>query len=496
MSPAPIALYDTLARAVVPVTPDPSSLGSPVFTIYACGPTVYRDAHVGNLRTFLTTDLIVRTAIDAGWTTRVVQNITDVGHMVDDRGLGDAGGAADGAGFGDVDEGQAGEADRLLSEAAARGEPALQIARRFEQRFHDDLAALGIRPAAAYPRASESIPLMIDLIATLLGSGHAYRCAGGVFFDARSVADYGRLSGNRLADLRPGHRMSAAVDPHKRFHADWALWKLAGDTRTQLTWDTPWGRGYPGWHIECSAMSLHHLGPRIDLHTGGIDLRFPHHEDERAQSNAAAGCEVVGHWVHGEHLLFEGRKMSKSAGNVVLLSQVTASGIDPRAVRLALMEHRYRQQMDLTWADLRAADATLRRWRTRIAEWTTEPIAPVHAATLAGVRAAMREDLDVPRALRTLRGLERDDRVVPAVRAATFLTADALLGLDLGAGVGAGHDPTPELPAAVTALLTARATARAQRQWPLADSLRAQLAAAGFDVVDTPDGQTVTPRRG
>jgi len=255
---------------------------------------------------------------------------------------------------------------------------------------------------------------MIDLISTLMERGHAYVGGdGSVFFDARSFAGYGELSGNRLEDLRPGHRFEGGVDPAKRFHADWALWKRAPQTRTQLVWDTPWGPGFPGWHIECTAMSLDRLGPSIDVHIGGIDLRFPHHEDERAQSNCLvgrdrAGQEVVGLWLHGEHLLFEGRKMSKSAGNVVLVGDLVARGLDPLALRLVFLEHRYRQQMNLTWQVLQGAHDTLQRWRIKVAAWAEEPSAPASGAHVEQVAASFVEDLDTPRALQAIRELERE----------------------------------------------------------------------------------------
>ena len=310
------------------------------------------------------------------------QNITDVGHLADDTEVNPAG------------------EDKVIAQARAERKSPLDIARQHEAGFRADCAALNIHPPEHSPRASESIELMIGLIARLLESGHAYRTPGGsVYFDARSYPGYGELSGNRLADLRPGHRSGGEVDPEKRFHADWALWKGAPPGR-ELTWPAPWGTGFPGWHTECSAMSLHYLGEHIDVHTGGIDLRFPHHEDERAQSNTVTGHEVVGRWVHGEHLLFEGRKMAKSTGNVVLLRDLPARGLDPLALRLAFLDHRYRQQMNLTWEVLDTADATLRRWRQRVAEWARSPSQAMAATTVSEITAAFEADLDTPAALR------------------------------------------------------------------------------------------------
>lgn len=461
-----LRLYDTRTRQVAPI--EPARRGS--LRMYSCGPTVYRPAHVGNLRSYLLADLIRRTAERHQLRVVSCQNITDVGHLADD---------------GETDP--AGE-DKVIAQARAEGRSALDVARHYEELFHADCAALNIRPADTTPRASESIDLMIELITKLLQTGHAYQTpAGSVYFDARSFPSYGELSGNRLADLRPGHRTEGQIDPDKRFHADWALWKAAPADR-ELTWAAPWGTGFPGWHTECSAMSRHYLGDTIDLHTGGIDLRFPHHEDERAQSDSVTGHEVVRHWVHGEHLLFEGRKMAKSTQNVVLLGDLAERGLDPLALRLAFTEHRYRQQMNLTWRTLEAADATVRRWRQRVAEWANSPSRPMCAQYVGDFLAAFDDDLDTPAALRTLRALEKDSEIPPGAKFETFVYADQLLGLDLARDIGRAPVPPP-LPGGAAELLEARAAAREAADWPAADRLRAELAALGVTVRDTPQGQ-------
>ncbi len=467
-----LRLYDTRARATVDIVPARAG----VLTLYCCGPTVYRDAHVGNLRTFLLGDLVRRTAELDGLQVRMVQNVTDVGHMADDDDLAVSG------------------SDKVLAGAAAEGREPMDVARHYEAAFHSDLALLGIRPAQAYPRASESIGLMLDLIARLVERGHAYvGDDGSVFYDAASFPTYGALSGNRLDALRPGHRFEGAVDEAKRFHADWALWKRAGDRR-QLVWDSPWGPGFPGWHIECSAMSVHFLGDVIDVHTGGIDLRFPHHEDERAQSDAAVGHEVVRHWLHGEHLLFEGRKMAKSSGNVVLLRDVVARGLDPLALRLAFLGTRYRTQVDLSWDAIAAADRQLTRWRDRVADWAEEPSRPVPTEVAEVLLGVLLDDLDTPRALQALRRLERDEAVPAGAKFETFAYADRVLGLDLVRSVGRPRDAgaAGDLPAGAAELLAARDATRAAKDWPESDRLRAALAALGVQVTDTPAGQTWT----
>jgi cysteinyl-tRNA synthetase len=465
-----LRLYDTRSRQVEDVVPATPGL----LRMYCCGPTVYRDAHAGNLRTFLLGDLIRRIAEAQGLHVQVVQNITDVGHLEDDSAL-DAIGE-----------------DKILAEARRTGKGALDIARHYEDAFHRDLAALNSRPAHLYPRASESIDLMLGLVSRLVDSGHAYVAGNGsVFFDARSVESYGEISGNRLEHLRPGHRFEGTVGEHKRFHADWALWKAADPARRELVWDSPWGAGFPGWHVECSAMLLQYLGDVVDVHTGGIDLRFPHHEDERAQSNAAVGHDVVRHWVHGEHLLFEGRKMAKSSGNVVLLSDVVERGHDPLALRLAFLGQRYRQQMNLTWASIGAADRTLRRWRDRVAEWAESPSRPMVPEYEIAAYEAFANDLDTPTALQVLRRVEKDPELPSGSKFELYAHLDRLFGLDLTRDVGKPREAAA-LPAEISGLLDARAAARAARNWAESDRLRDELTARGVTVVDTPEGQRVT----
>ena len=466
-------LYDTSRREVVEIIPSVPG----VLKIYACGPTVYRDAHVGNMRTFLLTDLIKRFAQYQGLNVELIQNITDVGHMADDTGLGG------------IDEGQGDTEDRVLAQAKTESVDALSIARKYEDNFHRDLKLLNIQTATKYPRASESIELMIELIKQLIDKKHAYvGKSGTVFFDAKSFPSYGQISGNKLDELQPGYRFEGKSDPDKKFHADWALWKHAGENRTQLTWETPWGRGYPGWHIECSAMSIKFLGNKIDIHTGGIDLRFPHHEDERAQSNASTNTEVVNHWIHGEHLLFEGRKMSKSSGNVLLVSDVLAKGLDPLAIRLSLLEHRYRSQMDLTWNSISASHKNLNRIREKMQEWSKSS-GSVDKNYLAQFESALNEDLDTNKVLQLLRTLEKDQTVSDGDKFQTVLKFDEVLGLDLNHAPEAKREIeiTPE----IKALLETRATARLEKNWKLSDEIRDKLITLGIGIKDSDNGQEI-----
>jgi len=449
-----LTIYDTMTRQLQNIGGRDGCV-----TMYCCGPTVYRDAHVGNLRTFLLADLISRAIQLTGLDVQLVQNITDVGHMADDFE----------------------EQDKLLQESEKTKIDPFEIARTFESRFHTDTALLNIIPADSYPRASETMPGMISSITQLIESKNAYvGTDGSVYFDATSFPTYGAISGNRLEALKPGHRYEFTEEGGKRFHADWALWKLAG-ARTQMIWDSPWGAGFPGWHIECTAMSIDLLNAHVDLHVGGIDLRFPHHENERAQSNSLTGDETVTTWVHGEHLLFEGRKMSKSAGNVVLLSDIIARGLDPLALRFTFLENRYRSQMDLSWASLDAAHTTLKRWRRLVAEAGTDSDIKFDQE----VSDSLTTDLDTPRAMQRLRTIEKDVTVGALDKRALFLFADQVLGLDL--------DRAPEdkaLSPELQALIAERGQARANKDWAASDAIRDQLDAAGIEISDGADGQS------
>jgi cysteinyl-tRNA synthetase len=443
-------LYDTQSRELKEIASTNGNL-----SMYCCGPTVYRDAHVGNLRTFMLADLISRVFVLTGIKVTLIQNITDVGHMSEDFA----------------------EDDKILSQATIEKVSPLEVARKYEDKFHEDLSLLNIGKAFAYPRASESIELMQSMIAELIQKGFAYVGRDKtVYFDAQKFDGYGDISGNKIDSLIPGHRFEYHNDGAKKFHADWALWKAAGE-RSEMIWDSPWGPGFPGWHIECSAMSMEMLNKHVAVHVGGIDLRFPHHENERAQSNSIIGREAVDVWVHGEHLLFEGRKMSKSSGNVVLVRDIIARGIDPLAIRLCFLENRYRSQMDLTWNSINAAHETLKRWRTKMSEWEQSFEINVDSE----IEAAFNNDLDTPKVILRLREIEKSD--LPNKRG-LFMYADQVLALDLDRPIA-----VRQLTEQMQTLLDERAKARSEKRWADSDSLRVQLETLGLQVKDTSDGQ-------
>lgn len=450
-------LYDTKEQRLLELTPSPR--GS--IDIYCCGPTVYRFAHVGNMRTFLLGDLVCRTLKSEGKAFRFIQNITDVGHLNDDINI---------------------EEDKILAQAKLENKSAFDIARFYEAAFHADLHALNITPADAYPRASESIPLITDLIAQLIYVGVAYQGSdGSLYFSARSFKDYGAISHNSLDQLKAGYRFDDnESEGGKRFHADWALWKAAAANR-EMTWSAPWGVGFPGWHIECSAMSLHYFPQGVSLHLGGIDLRFPHHENERAQSNSATNSEFVKQWVHGEHLLFEGRKMSKSAGNVLHVADLIEKQIDPLALRLLFLENHYRTQMNLTWESIEAAHALVRRWRKKISGWPEG--GAINQVIIESIRNSFSNDLDTRSAILLLRAFEKDEKIPVDQKRATFVAADELLGLDLS------RQDEFALPDELMMLLKERQQARQVKDWARSDQLREILLHKGVRVEDGPEGQ-------
>lgn len=461
-------LYDTLTRGIKDlISRDRTSAVS----MYSCGPTVYRDAHIGNLRTFLTADLVARSLRYLGTPVKQVQNITDVGHMTDEV-------------FGE------GGADRMEIAAELQGLSPAQIASRYTDLFLADIDAIGIRRADAYPKASDHVPQMVALIQKLIENGHAYEMAGTVYFDTTSFARYGYLSRNTLDSLESDHRKVIA-DSAKKHPTDFVLWMAAGPNRL-VTFESPWGRGYPGWHIECSAMSLDAFGEHIDIHTGGEDNVFPHHEDEIAQSEGAVGHQVVRHWLHSAHLLADGHKMSKSSRNDFTLRDLADRGhTDPRALRMLFMQSRYRSQMNFTFDALRSAEKGLARWRRLAQGWSTTVGTPDASKTSQWdqrFRDAISEDLDTPAALRLLGEVAASTELNDGSKFHLFERWDAVLGLQLTKA-----SPPKQTPSHIEELVAKRALARAARDFDLADRLRNQIQEAGFAVLDSSDGTQVQP---
>jgi len=460
-------LYNTLTRQVDDVVPhEPGHV-----TMYTCGPTVYRYAHLGNLRTFMLADLIRRALEFEGSRVTQIMNITDVGHMVDD--------SSDQA------------VDKMLLAVEDEGRSPDEIAERYTQAVFADAAALGIRPADAHPKATEHIPEMLELIGALIEAGHAYVVDNGsVYFDVQSFPGYGQLSGNTVDQLRTGHR-ELEVDPRKRHPADFALWKAAGAGRV-MTWDSPWGPGFPGWHIECSAMSMKYLGDRFDIHTGGTDLRFPHHEDEIAQSEGAVGHPVVSVWVHGGHLRLAGHKIAKSTGNVIRAHELLDRGIDPLSFRWLTFQTRYRSEMDFTWEAMTVADHRVKQLRHRMAQWSpaTEISSERAQEFEERFRAAVADDLDLPTAVVTVNELVGDPDVPGGEKYALLAGWDRVLGLDLEREASSGWTPSERQ----AELVRERDASRASKDYAAADRIRSELESMGLEVMDTAEGTQVRPR--
>src|SRR5690349_16296023 len=338
-------IYNTLTRSLEEIIPrEPGKL-----SMYSCGPTVYRYIHIGNLRTFTMADWIRRAFEYRGCDVLHVKNITDVGHMRQEM----------------VDRGE----DKLIAQARKEGKSALQIAQFYTDAFHQDEEALNILPAQIFPRATHHIPEMIAVIEGLLAKGIAYEVNGYVYYDIKRFPGYGKLSGNLLENMLAGVREGVDADRHNP--EDFPLWKPAEPGR-EMAWESPWGLGFPGWHIECSAMSMKYLGQRFDLHTGGVDNIFPHHEDEIAQSEGFTGQQFVNYWVHAQHLLADGQKMAKSTGNAYTRAEIEARGFDPLALRYFYTTALYRSRLNFTFRALQAAQTSLERLRDRAYELYTQ----------------------------------------------------------------------------------------------------------------------------
>ncbi|MEX0801253.1 MAG: cysteine--tRNA ligase [Dehalococcoidia bacterium] len=460
---AGIQLYNTLSRGKETF----KSLEPGRVKMYTCGPTVYRHAHIGNLRTYLAADWLRRLLEASGYRVRQVKNITDVGHMRQEM----------------LDRGE----DKVVAAALAEGKTPGQIAKFYTDEFLAHERELGILPAHAYPRATECVGDMVEMTKTLVEKGHAYESGGNVYFEVGSFAEYGKLSGQVGSGLEEGARVEA--DPLKRDQRDFTLWKAAEPGR-QLTWPSPWGDGFPGWHIECSAMAARHLAPVIDIHSGGVDNIFPHHEDEIAQSESALGHRHVNYWVHGQHLLVDGVKMAKSSGNTYILSDLMEHGFEPAAFRYLCATVHYRARMNFSFASLRAAQRGLNRLRLK----QHEPNGRLTKASRAeGERwrkrfwAATGDDLGVPRALAIAWKVARS-RLPAPVKRELLMDFDRLLGLDL-------VQSSAELkqPSRIAELVRKRDETRRAEDYARADDMRERVLAAGYEVRDTVTGTKVLP---
>lgn len=440
--------------------------------MYSCGPTVYNFFHIGNIRAYFFSDLIRRVLEDAGYEVRLIKNITDVGHLTAD----------------DIAQGDTGE-DKIEKKARAEKKTPEEIAHFYEDYFHAIEAKMNILPAHYFPRATAHVKQMIKLIEELIAKGHAYEKNGNVFFDVTSFPEYGMLSGNTLGNLKVGARLEE--HPDKRNPWDFALWLKAPEGHL-MRWPSPWSEGYPGWHIECSAMSMEYLGDEIDVHTGGEDNIFPHHEAEIAQSEGVTGKSFVRYWLHTRHILVNGEKMSKSKGNFFTLEDVIEHGYTPMDFRMLLLGSHYRTQMNFTWEALEQAKKnkeSLFEVHSRIENATSSLSAGAFDGKehLKRIREALRDDLNSPEALSIALELSKkinsltdtggpiDQKDLMSVFEEIFF----LFGL---------VKEKQDIPEEVEALAKKREAARVARDYAESDRLRGEIETLGYKVEDVPGG--------
>lgn len=474
-----IFLYNTLTRKKELFSP----IAKDKVGLYTCGPTVYNYAHIGNLRTFLFEDFLKRTLLYNGYNVLHVTNITDVGHLT-----------------GDMDMGE----DKMEKGSRREGKSAWDIADYYTKAIQADLIKLNIIEPNIWCKATDNIPEQIEMVKILEEKGYTYKISDGIYFDTSKIKDYNKLSHLPLDELREGARVE--VNNEKINPTDFALWKFSKDgEKRQMEWDSPWGVGFPGWHIECSAMSLKYLDPNLDIHCGGIDHINIHHTNEIAQSEAATGKKFFNYWLHGEFLnVREGDKMSKSTNNFLTLDRaIKENNVSPLAYRLAACQVHYRKSMEYSGNSLKQAENALQNYRQQIKSLGTK-LGVVDKNFKLEFKKAINNDLNIPQAVALLSKLLKSN-LSPEVKLATALDFDKVLGLDLdkkediislvkvyGKEI---DDRIIPLSRELKALLEKREQARLESNWPLSDELRSQLEALGFFVEDISNAQKLTLKK-
>jgi cysteinyl-tRNA synthetase len=454
-------LYDTYTRKLREFQP----LKPPEVGLYTCGPTVYDYAHIGNLKTYIFEDILRRTLEFCGYKVRHVVNITDVGHLTSDADTGE---------------------DRMEIGSRRTGKTAWEIAQYYTEVFQNDLRLLNILEPTIWCRATDHIPEQIAFIQCIEANGYTYTTSDGVYFDTSRLTDYGYIARLDIEGLQAGSRIEMG---EKRQPTDFALWKFSTpDQQRQMEWDSPWGRGFPGWHIECSAMSAKYLGPFFDIHCGGEDHIPVHHANEIAQTQACYGTNLANFWMHGYFLQLGENRMSKRSGKFIRLVTLQENGYDPLAYRFFALSAHYRMKQNFSEEALEGAATSLDRLRMAAYEWG-EPgnVDEEYAERFA---AQIKDDLNTPRALAVVWDLVKSD--LPAsTKKATLLFFDQVLGLDLGNW----QPEVEEIPAEIIALVEQRQQARQEKRWADADALRIQAADAGYEVEDTPQGPRVKRKK-
>ena len=471
-----LELYNTMGRSMQKFTPrTPGKVG-----FYGCGPTVYNYAHIGNLRAFVFQDTLARSLRFLGYEVTHVMNVTDIGHLT-----------------GDNDDGE----DKMVNQAREKGQSVLEVAEFYTKAFFDDIDRLNILRPTVMCKATDHVDQMIRLIQRIEANGHTYSAGGNLYFDISTFPGYGALANFNPDDLKAGTRVD--IDENKRNPFDFVLWFTKSKFENQaLVWDSPWGRGYPGWHIECSAMSMEYLGEQFDIHTGGIDHIQIHHTNEIAQSEGATGKKWVNYWLHNEFLVMDKGKMSKSSGEFLTLQYLIDKGFDPLDYRFFLLGGHYRSQLTFSWESMESARNSRRSLVQRLAR-ITENAEAVPESLPAGsranewidrFRADIEQDLSTPRALSQLQGLIRDTDVPPAEALAAVALMDRVLGLNLienAAALVASSKETGDLDdGRIDALIAERADAKKAKNFARADEIRNQLKESGIILEDTASGTT------
>ncbi len=456
---SPLKLYNTRTRTLEEFRPlDDKQVG-----LYTCGPTVYSTAHIGNLRTYIFEDVLRRTLELNGYTVKHVMNVTDVGHLTDDADMG---------------------RDKIEEQAKREKKSALDIARLHEQEFFADLKKLNIELPTVILRATETIDLQIGLIKKLEAQGVTYQISDGIYFDTSKFPRYGQLSGQKSSEKKAGARVE--VNSEKRNPTDFALWKFSQpEDQRQMEWPSPWGVGFPGWHIECSAMSMKELGEQFDIHTGGVDHIAVHHENEIAQSETATGKHpFVNVWMHGEFLKLPGKRMGKSEGNKITLQEVIEKGIHPLAFRYLTLQTHYRKPLSFTWESLQAAQTGLHRlW-----SWVTQAQGEAKigcAEYEQRFTAALNDDLNSAESLAVLNELLAAD-YPDSAKLQSIQVFDRVLGLDLDPHAAKQHvTPTGT---GLETMLEDYEVARREKRFVDSDKIREKFDELGVIVEDTPKG--------
>ncbi len=471
-----IRLFNTMSRKIEEFKPiTPGHVG-----FYSCGPTVYHYAHIGNLRTFVLADLLKRMFLENGLTVTNVMNITDVGHLTND----------------DDDSGD----DKMERGAARDHKSVWDIAKFYTDEFLRDCADMNLLPPTHMPRATDYIQQQIDLVKQLEERGYTYEIPGdGIYYDTSKFPRYGALTGGNLSGNRAGARVQ--FNDAKRNPTDFALWKFSPtDKKRQMEWDSPWGVGFPGWHAECSAMSMALLGDHFDIHTGGIDLSRVHHANEIAQSEPITGAPWVNYWIHSEFLMDKsGEKMAKSSGEFLSLGVLKERGYDPMAYRYMLLRGHYQSQLVFSWDALDAAangyKNLVRRVADLMADTPGEVDNTVYDAWHDRILAAVSDNLKTAEALVIIQDLIKSPDVNAATKIKLIEFIDRLLGLEfIDRAKKIYERENVNIPAEIIDMANARAAAKAERDWGRADAIRTQIDTAGWTVMDTPDGFKITKK--